>query len=105
MVKLGQDYENKNPKPRNRWKEFGEFLEDYWWGLLIAGWVVFGGIEGIIKAGQPNTPKEKERAVVVEVVENGIDDYKVKYLSDGAVQVVDLGNDAYIVGDTVLAER
>ena len=103
MVKLGEDHkEENNHKPRNKWKEFGEFLEDYWWGLLIFGWVVFGGIEGIVKAGQPEAPKYP--AVVVEVLDS-YEDYKVKYLNDGAVMVVDLGEDDYVKGDTVLVER
>ena len=106
MVKLGEDYkEDKNaPKKRNHFKDFGEFLENYWWGLLIFGWIVFGGVEGIIKAGRPEVPVQKEMAVVIQV-EDGYEDYKVKYLSDGAVQVIDLGDDGYVVGDTVLAER
>ena len=91
--------ENNRRKERFDWIEF--FSESWWWFLII-GFVIFGGIEGIIAAKQPPAPKE--RAVVVEDV-SGIDDYKVKYLSDGAVQVVDLGDNSYIVGDTVLTER
>jgi len=108
MVKLGEDYkEDKKEvivKPRNKWKDFGEFLEDHWWGLLIAGLILSWVIGDIGDAVKPYTPIVKEKAVIVEVLDS-YEDYKVKYLSDGVLQVVDLGNDAYIVGDTVLAER
>lgn len=106
MVKLGEDHkEENNHKPRNKWKDFGEFLENYWWGILIGGWVLSWLIGDIGDVFKPEAQIVKEKAVVIEVVDKNFEDYKVKYLSDGAVQVVDLGDDAYVVGDTVLAER
>ena len=105
MVKIGDKLdEGKSHKPRNKWKDFGEFLENYWWGLLIAGVVLSWIIGDVGDAFKPNTPIIKEKAVVVNV-EDSYEDYKVKYLSDGAVAIIDLGDDGYVVGDTVLAER
>jgi hypothetical protein len=108
MVKFGEDIENGNKKKhksRNKWKDFGEFLENYWWGLLIAGWILSWIIGDIGDAVRPNVPIVKEKAVVVQIVNERLDDYKVKYINDGAVQVVDLGDNAYVVGDTILIER
>jgi hypothetical protein len=106
MVKLGDDFNKKKEQPvkeiKTTMKDFGEFLEEYWWTLLIIGFLIFGGIEGIIKAGNPDAPKYP--AVVVEVVSEKLDDYKVKFIDDGTVAVVDL-KDGFVVGDTVLTEK
>jgi hypothetical protein len=104
MVKIGDDFNEKKEKSEKKrfvWEDFGEFLEEYWWGLLIAGAIIFGGIEGIVKAVQPNAPKEV--AVIIEVVDEKLDDYKVKF-NDGVTKVIDL-EDGYVVGDTILTER
>jgi len=82
--------------------DWGDFFSESWWWILIVGWVIFGGIEGIIKAKQPAAPKEQ--AVIIEVVDEKWDDYKVRFISDGTVDVVDLDN-GFIVGDTVLVKR
>ena len=105
MVKIGDKLdEGKSHKPRNKWKDFGEFLENYWWGILIAGWVLSWLIGDFGDAFKADVPVVKEKAVIIKVLDS-YEDYKVKYLSDGSVQVVDLGDDAYAVGDTVLIER
>ena len=83
------------------WEKFWDSFP--WWGILIGLLILGSVVTEIMEAAKPDAPKEK--AVVVEVVNARLDDYKVKYLSDGAVQVVDLGDDAYVVGDTVLTKR
>jgi len=105
MVKLGEEHkEEKNQKPRNKWKDFGEFLENYWLGLLIFGWILSFIIGDIGEALNHNEIIVKEKAVVIEILDT-YENYKVKYLSDGTVTVVDLGNAAYVIGDTILTER
>ena len=104
MVKLGDNFDEKKGKPEKKridLKDFGEFLEEYWWTLLIIGFLIFGGVEGIIKAGKPNAPKEV--AIIIEVVNEDFDDYKVRF-NDGVTKVIDL-EDGYVVGDTILTER
>ena len=79
-----------------------EFFEESWWWFLIIGFIVFGGVEGIIEARKPDALKYP--AVIVEVVNEKTDDYKVKFIDDGTILVVDL-DDGYAVGDTVSLEK
>lgn len=88
-------------KERFDWEKFWDSFP--FWGFIIGLLVLGMVIEGIIGATKPEPIKEP--AVVIEVIDARLDDYKVKYLFDGVVQVVDLNDDNYIVGDTVLVKR
>jgi hypothetical protein len=107
MVKLGDEYrEEKREKPRNKWQDFGEFLEDHWWGLLIGALIISWLIGDIGDVFKPNVPIVKEQAVVIEYVEDAefFDHYKIQFLSDRSVRMEDLDN-GIAVGDTISIER
>jgi len=87
-------------KERKERFDWGDFFAESWWWFLIPGWVIFGGIEGIIEAKKPDVPLQP--AVVIEM-NQGYKSDKIRFF-DG-VSAIEHLDDMISVGDTISVKR
>ena len=104
MVKIGEDFDKKDRQREKRGFDWEKFWDNFpWFWIVVAFIIVSGGVEEMIRAKHP---VPMERAVIIEYVEDAsFDHYKIQFLSDRTVKMVDYPDNGYAVGDTVLIER